>query len=116
MEFNFDNIVAGAKDIFDKASAKAGEAIDYSKVQIDRSQLRVKLKEKYTELGKAYYAEKMTGTDRSYLMGKLVDEITEIKAKLDETEPKKAKVCPQCGAECAKNISFCGKCGAKLDV
>ncbi|MBQ5318053.1 MAG: hypothetical protein J6K17_03045 [Oscillospiraceae bacterium] len=116
MEFNFDSIVAGAKDLFDKASTKAGEAIDYSKVQIDRSQLRVKLKEKYTELGKAYYAEKMTGTDRSYAMDKLVDEITEIKFKLEESEPKKVKKCPQCGAECAKDIAFCGKCGAKLDV
>ncbi|MBQ8787281.1 MAG: hypothetical protein IJZ61_06580 [Oscillospiraceae bacterium] len=116
MEFNIDNIVAGAKDLFDKASAKAGEAIDYSKVQIDRSQLRIKLKEKYAELGKAYYSEKMSGADRSDVMGKLVDEITEIKAKLDENAPKKSKTCPQCGAECAKDIAFCGKCGAKLDV
>lgn len=116
MEFNIDSIVAGAKDIFDKASAKAGEAIDYSKVQIDRSQLRVKLKEKYAELGKAYYAEKMSGADRSAVIGTLVDEITELKAKLEETETKKNKTCPKCGAECAKDIAFCGKCGAKLDV
>ncbi|MBQ8176315.1 MAG: zinc ribbon domain-containing protein [Oscillospiraceae bacterium] len=116
MEFNIDNIVSGAKDLFDKASAKAGEAIDYSKVQIDRSQLRVKLKEKYTELGKAYYAEKMSGADRSAAIGTLVDEITELKAKLEETETKKNKTCPKCGAECAKDIAFCGKCGAKLDV
>lgn len=116
MEFNIDSIVAGAKDIFDKASAKAGEAIDYSKVQIDRSQIRVKLKEKYAELGKAYYAEKMSGADRSAVIGTLVDEITELKAKLEETETKKNKTCPKCGAECAKDIAFCGKCGAKLDI
>ena len=79
-------------------------------------QRRVKLKEKYAELGKAYYAEKISGANRSLVMGKLVDEITEIKAKLDETEPKKAKLCPECGAECAKDIPFCGKCVAKLDV
>lgn len=116
MEFNFDNIVSGAKDLFDKASAKAGEAIDYSKVQIDRSQLRVKLKEKYAELGKAYYAEKMSGATKPDAIGTLVDEITELKAKLEETEPKKNKTCPKCGAESAKDIAFCGKCGAKLDV
>ena len=116
MEFNFDNIVSGAKDLFDKASVKAGEAIDYSKVQIDRSQLRVKLKEKYTELGKAYYAEKMSGANKSNVMDTLVDEITEIKAKLEETEPKKSKTCPHCGAVYAKDTAFCGKCGAKLDV
>lgn len=116
MAFNIDNIVAGAKDIFDKASAKAGEAIDYSKVQIDRSQLRVKLKEKYAELGKAYYTEKMSGKNHSDTICKLVDEITEIKDKLGKTELKKTKFCPKCGAEHSKDTTFCGKCGAKLDI
>ena len=116
MEFNFDSIIAGAKDLFDKASVKAGEAIDYSKVQIDRSQIRIKLKEKYAELGKAYYAEKMNGANKSDVMDTLVDQITALKDKLDESTPKKNKFCPYCGAECAKGISFCGKCGAKLDV
>ncbi len=116
MEFKFDNIVAGAKDLFDKASAKAGEAIDYSKNQIDKSQLRVKLKEKYTELGKAYYAEKTSGTDNSKEISALVDEITEITASLEEPDTKKGKLCPNCGASCLNEALFCGSCGNKFDV
>ena len=42
MSFNFDDLVSGAKDVFDKAAAKAGEAIDYSKTQIeDRKSTRL---------------------------------------------------------------------------
>ena len=33
MSFNFDDLVSGAKDVFDKAAAKAGEAIDYSRLR-----------------------------------------------------------------------------------
>ena len=47
MAYNFDDLVADAKNIFDKASAKAGEVVDYSKTQIDRAQLRSKIREKY---------------------------------------------------------------------
>ena len=34
MSFNFDDLVSGAKDVFDKAAAKAGEAIDLSLIHI----------------------------------------------------------------------------------
>ena len=52
MSYNFDNLISDAKGILDKAAVKAGEAVDYSKTQIDRAQLRAKINEKYTELGK----------------------------------------------------------------
>ncbi len=65
MAFNFDNIVSGAKDIFDKAAAKAGDAIDYSKTQIDRGQLKMKIKEKYCELGKICYDMHECGDDKT---------------------------------------------------
>ena len=66
--------------------------------------------------------EERTSYDDMKEIFSLWDEKTELlcfivnKDKLDETEPKKARTCSQCGAECAKGISFCGKCGAKLDV
>ena len=96
MAFSFDNIVAGAKDIFDKAAEKTGEAIDYSKTQIDRSQMRVKIKEKYGELGKAYYESQMEHAD------------------LAETDTKKEKVCSGCNAVNSPDSSFCRTCGKKL--
>lgn len=115
MAINFDNIISGAKDIFDKASVKAGEAIDYSKTQIDRTQLKVKLKEKYCELGKACYESKTKGTDKTMAIEKLANEITDINAKLAESEPKKSKVCPSCHTENSTESAYCRACGGKLD-
>lgn len=114
MAFSFDNIVAGAKDIFDKAAEKTGEAIDYSKTQIDRSQMRVKIKEKYGELGKAYYESQMENADRNDEICKLVTEIRDLHKKLAETDTKKEKVCSGCNAVNSPDSSFCRTCGKKL--
>ena len=86
MSFNFDDLVAGAKDVFDKAAAKAGEAIDYSKTQIDRGQLRSKIKELQNKLDEADIA----------------------------VNAKKTKVCKFCETANDAASVYCTKCGEKL--
>jgi len=60
MAYNFDNLKADAMNLFDKAASKTAEAIDYSKNQIDRAQLRAKIKRKIHRAWKALlqYARK----------------------------------------------------------
>ena len=100
MSFNFDGLVSGAKDVFDKAAAKAGEAIDYSRTQIDRGQLKVKIKELYCKLGNICYDMHENGDDRTGEMKKVIGEIKELRDKLDEADvavnAKKTKVCRFC--------------------
>lgn len=115
MAFNFDNIISGAKDIFDKASVKAGEAIDYSKNQIDRTQCKAKMKEKFTELGKAYYESVKNGADNAENIKCIIDDIDDIAQKIAELDVKKEKICPACGASNSNDGSFCTACGGKLE-
>ncbi len=118
MAFNFDDIVSGAKDIFDKAAAKAGDAIDYSKTQIDRGQLKAKIKEKYCELGKICYDMHECGDDKTGEMKKVIAEIKELDKKLSEADAavnaKKTKVCRFCGTANDAVSEYCTKCGEKL--
>ena len=118
MAFNFDDLVAGAKDVFDKAAAKAGEAIDYSKTQIDRGQLKSKIKEKYTELGKICYDMHECGDDRTGEMKEVIGEIKELQIKLEEADiavnAKKTKVCRFCETANDAASEYCTKCGEKL--
>lgn len=118
MSFNFDDLVSGAKDVFDKAAAKAGEAIDYSKTQIDRGQLRSKIKEKYCELGKICYDMHECGDDRTGEMKKVIGEIKELRDKLDEADSavnaKKTKICRFCETANDAVSVYCTKCGEKL--
>ena len=118
MSFNFDDLVSGAKDVFDKAAAKAGEAIDYSKTQIDRGQLKSKIKEKYCELGKICYDMHECGDDRTGEMKKVIGEIKELHTKLGEADlavnAKKTKVCKFCETANDAASVYCTKCGEKL--
>lgn len=52
MKYGFDDIVAISKDAVDKITGKANEAVNVSKAYVERAQLRVKLKERYYELGR----------------------------------------------------------------
>lgn len=118
MSFNFDDLVSGAKDVFDKAAAKAGEAIDYSKTQIDRGQLKAKIKEKYCELGKICYNMHECGDDKTGKMKKLIGEIKELTGKLEEADvsvnAKRSKECRFCGTANDAVSAYCTKCGEKL--
>ena len=114
----FDDFVAGAKDVCDKAAAKVGEAIDYSKTQLDRSQLRVKIKDTYCKLGQICYDMHEQGDDRTGEMKKVIAELKELKGKLDEADvavnAKKTKVCKFCETENNADSAYCTKCGENL--
>ena len=118
MGFNLDGLVSGAKGVFDKAAAKAGEAIDYSKTQIDRGQLRAKIKDLYCKLGNICYDMHENGDDRTGEMKKVIGEIKELRDKLDEADvavnAKKTKVCRFCETANDAASVYCTKCGEKL--
>ncbi|MDE5860512.1 MAG: hypothetical protein K2H23_09065 [Oscillospiraceae bacterium] len=118
MSFNFDDLVAGAKDVCDKAAAKVGEAIDYSKTQLDRSQLRSRIKDTYCKLGQLYYDMQEQGDDKTDEMKNIIAEIKELRGKLDEADSavnsKKPKVCKFCETANDASSVYCTKCGEKL--
>lgn len=118
MAINFDEIKSGAKGLLDKAAAKANEAIDYSRTQLDRGQLRSKIKEEYCKLGKICYDMHEVGDDRTGEMKQVIGEIKQLKTKLEEADAavnaKKTKECKFCGTANDATSEYCTKCGEKL--
>ncbi len=119
MAFNFDNLKSDAKNLFDKAASKTADAIDYSKTQIDRAQLRTKINEKYTELGKLCYNMHESDADETGRMKIIISEINKLKEKLDEADKavklNKKKTCKFCLTENEADAVFCIKCGERLN-
>ncbi len=118
MAYNFDNLVSDAKNVFDKVASKANEAVDYSKAQIDKAQIRAKIRDKYEELGKICYEMYECDNDKTIGMKPVIAEIKALKEQLDYADAaanfKKEKVCAFCETKNDPASVYCKKCGEKL--
>lgn len=118
MAYNFDDFISDTKNIFDKVAARANDAVDYSKTQIDRAQLRSKIREKYAELGKICYEMHESDSDETISMKPVIAEIKELKKQLVEADKnvnaKKNQVCKFCETTNDFLSVYCSKCGEKL--
>lgn len=109
-----DTILHVGKDVTQKAKDVSGIA----KLKMDIRSKEDFIKEQYIELGKLYY-EKNKGIDvEEQAQFERIDEAqNEIEQmKLQILELKKAKKCPDCGAEAPDTAGYCSVCGAKLTV
>ena len=116
MKYGFDDLIGDSKEAIDKVAAKANNAVSVSKAYAQRAQLRVKLKEKYYELGKVCYNMHATDADESGNMKKLIKEIKLLEAELEYAEEAsgKPKVCAYCGAKNQADNLYCSRCGERL--
>ena len=109
-----DTIIHAGKDVTQKAKDVSGIA----KLKLDIRSKEDFIKEQYIQLGKAYY-EKNKGTDvpEKVQFERIEEALEEIeKMELQILELKKARKCPNCGAEAPDKAEFCSVCGAKLSV
>lgn len=116
MKYTMDNFISDSKNVIDKITVQAGKAVDVSKAYVERAQLRVKLKDKYYELGRVCYLMHRDDTDETGNMKKLIKEIKLLEAQLEYAEETsgKPKVCSICGSKNNSDNTFCSKCGEKL--
>lgn len=116
MNYNFDNFITDSKEFFDKLTVKANGAVNVSKAYIEKAQLRVKLRDKYYDLGKLCYDMHRSGADETGNMKILIKEIKMLEAQLEYAEEAsgKPKICSLCGAKNSSENSYCAKCGEKL--
>lgn len=116
MKYGFDDLISDSKEVLDKLTVKANSAVNVSKAYVEKAQLRVKLKEKYYDLGKVCYNMHCTDADETGNMKKLIKEIKMLEAQLEYAEEAsgKPKICAFCGAKNNCDNAFCAKCGEKL--
>ena len=116
MNYNMDDLITDSKELFDKISAKANGAVNVSKAYVEKAQLRVKLREKYCQLGKVCFDMHQNDSDETGNMKLIIKEIKMLKAQLEYAEEAagKPKICRLCGAKNSAENSYCAKCGEKL--
>lgn len=127
MDEIFDKIkdrAAKAKDNAEKiakeVAKRTSKAITQTKLSFAVNEAENKIKDVYTEIGKALYAMHLDGEDKDDTfaasfeqLDKLNEELEMINAKIAEL--KNSVKCDECGAYNANDAEYCAKCGSQLD-
>ena len=116
MGYSFDDFIYDTKKAIDKVGLKTNEAIEHSKIQVGKAQLKGKLKEKFCDLGKLCYEMHETDEDYTGSMKKLLAQIKEIEDQIKDADTALGTpvVCALCGTKNSAENDYCTKCGEKL--
>ena len=86
---NWNELVSGAKMTFTKAAVKVGEVADSAADSIKLEGLKIKLAEKYEELGRIVYEEVKSSKTNAARVGEKAAEIDALLAQIEELKAKK---------------------------
>ena len=84
-----------------------------------KNKLKKELEEMYEVLGRIRFSELAEGNENSEESRKIFDEISRIKAELDEInreEQAKKPVCKACGKLVEESVKFCPYCGSEISI
>lgn len=114
-----DDLMINAKTAVDVVGKKAEMVIDSSKLKYAESGLQSEIHKKERELGSFVYKSYIAGEMDKDALAKMVQELRELNESLESTRElknlrKNKHTCPTCGALVSADLSYCGKCGAKL--
>lgn len=117
---NLDNIFVKAKEVFETAYKKTGDAVSVGKQRLDIASLENKLNKSYEILGKVCYDEVSHGGSFDAEAAKpIFEDIAEKRKQIEEMKKeiarnKNKKVCPRCNQTVDKSSAYCNSCGAKI--
>ncbi len=119
---SIDNALNKAKDVFDVACKKTGEAVTVQKQKFDISSLKNQCDKDFCKLGKIYFdAIKTNDKFDSQQIFDLVNSIKEKQGKIEDLEKeileaKNKRICPNCNASIEASSVYCNSCGTKVII
>lgn len=119
---SIDNALNKAKDVFDVACKKTGEAVTVQKQKFDISSLKNQCDKDFCKLGKIYFETIKNNTEfDNEEISELVNDVKEKQEKIEELkkeilDAKNKRVCPNCNANIDASSVYCNSCGAKVII
>lgn len=116
----FDEFLNKAKDVASVAGKKTEEAIEVSKLKMQRSSLKADLEKLKTKLGSIVYQSKKSQIDYTDQIDECIKEIDTVLNQVERLDNEindclDMKKCPNCQMACNKKSIYCQSCGQKLD-
>ncbi len=116
---NFDSIVDDLRIVAEEMGKKTKEAIELSRLRMEKIQVKSDMRKNYENIGELVYAEhrlQENNADVIEIFKKEIDReyehISEISARIRKL--RKRAQCPACGAQNEADAAYCSHCGAEM--
>lgn len=119
MEF-WDDVQVKIKTVAENTKAEAERLSNLAKIQLNISDLKLKRRKLYENIGKACYLRlrDLSGDQQDTMenIDDLCDKVDQINSEIDKLNTrlnsyKNKTVCIHCGAKIDSEMSFCPRCG-----
>lgn len=127
MDDIFDKIKDRASKAKDNAEKLAKEvakrtsnAITHTKLSFAVNEAESKIKDVYTEIGKAVYSMHLEGMEQNEAFAASFDQLDKLNEEIELLNSKIAELknsvkCSECGAYNSSESDYCAKCGSHID-
>ena len=116
---NFDSIVGDLRIVAEEMGKKTKEAIELSRLRMEKIQVKSDMRKNYENIGELVYAEhrlQENNADVIEIFKKEIDReyehLSEIAARIRKL--RKRAQCPACGAQNEADAAYCSRCGAEM--
>ncbi len=118
-----EEIFVKAKGAANNIGMKAGKTVDVYKLSIELSEVKIQLKAKFENIGKAVYDSMKAGDSivESEALESEIREIDELYCRAESLKKeiailKDKSICKACGAVNSADGLYCNKCGHALEI
>ncbi|HNW04641.1 MAG TPA: zinc ribbon domain-containing protein [Oscillospiraceae bacterium] len=116
---NFDSIVGDFRIIAEEMEKKTREAIELSRLRMEKIQVKSDMRKNYENIGELVYAEHRLHENNADVIDIFNKEIDREYEHLNEIAARIRKLrnraqCPACGAQNEADAAYCSHCGAEM--
>ncbi len=116
---NIDSILGDLRIVAEEVEKKAKEALELSRLRMEKIQVRSDIKKNYESIGELVYAEYRFHEDNADVTDIFQKEIDREYDRLNEITGRIRKLlkrarCPACGAQNEVDAAYCSHCGTEM--
>lgn len=116
---NIDSILGDFRIVAEEVEKKAKEALELSRLRMEKIQVRSDIKKNYESIGELVYAEYRFHEDNADVIDIFQKEIDREYEHLNEVTGRIHKLrnraqCPACGAQNETDAAYCSHCGTEM--
>ena len=119
--YSLNSLLDKAISVANVAGKKTEEVVESSKLKLQEVSIDAQIADCYEQIGSLVYRSRKAEVDNEEEITKLMQEVDQLLEELSQVQCKraelrKARKCPNCGASCDLDSTYCSRCGMLLQT